>query len=63
MLGRLIKWVVQMIIIGTIGTLCGWALQVAIAETPLWELVIALMVVAVLLFKFAVWAIGQSDYV
>ena len=63
MVGRLIRWLVTMLFIVVTGTLIGWTIRIIVEEVPLWVLVVVLMVIALALFKFAVWAIGQSDYV
>jgi len=63
MLGKLIKWLVTMLVIAVIGTLLGWIMPVVLAAVPLWGWVVVLMVACAVLFKIAVWAIRGSDYV
>lgn len=63
MLGKMIKWLITMLVIVVAGTIIGWTIPIIVAAVPLWSLVVALMIAAVALFKFVVWAIGESDYV
>lgn len=62
MFGRLVKWCVTMLIIVVVGTVLGWAVAIFVAAVPLWGLVVILMVVLVLLFKFTVWAISEGGW-
>ena len=62
MFGRLVKWLITILLIAVAGTMIGWIIPIIIAAIPLWGLVVAMMVGAVVLFKIAVWVIGGSDY-
>lgn len=62
-IGQLIKWCVTMLVIVVVGTVIGWGILIIIAAVPLWAGVAVLMVVLIALFKFAVWVIGEADYV
>ena len=61
-LGKLIKWLITMLVIVMTGTIIGWTIPIVVAAVPPWGWIVAFMVGALALFKFAVWAIGESDY-
>jgi len=63
MLIRLIKWLLTTLFILVTGTLIGGSIAIIITEVPLWGLVAGFMIISVLAFKFAVWAIKGEDYV
>ena len=63
MISKLIKWVIKMLVIVVVGTLIGWAIPIIVAAVPLWGAVATVMIMAVLVFKFTVWVIKNSDYV
>jgi len=51
-----------MLVIVMTGTIIGWTIPIVVAAVPPWGWIVAFMVGALALFKFAVWAIGESDY-
>jgi len=62
MLGRLIKWVIEMLVIVVVGTAIGWAIPIILTEIPLWGLVVGFMIITAVAFKIAVWVIKEKDY-
>lgn len=62
MFGQLIKWVVTTLFIVVVGVVVGWGIQIVIEEVPLWLLVVVFMIVAIVLFKFAVWCIEHGGW-
>lgn len=62
MFGRLVKWLVTILVITVVGTLIGLTIPIIIAAVPLWAGVVALMVVSIALFKFAVWCIEHGGW-
>lgn len=62
MFGRLVEWCVTVLVVIVAGTVIGGGIAIIIATVPLWAGVAVLMVVAIGLFKFAVWCIEHGGW-
>jgi len=60
MFGRLVQWLVTVLVVLVAGIVIGLVIEIVIADIPLAVLVVAVMVGAIALFLFVVWAVKGS---